>query len=172
MIALSLGSNMAEGKTREENLICALKLLCHHDKVKIDKISSLYETEPIGFREQPDFLNCVLTITTALSPRELLHWCQSVEQKMGRKRDVRFGPRNIDIDLLIYNEVEMQDQDLTLPHPRLRERRFVLEPLAEIAGGCLVCRGRTAAELLSLLRDGARVKKHYSQLFEEFLGGL
>ncbi|MFW6118056.1 MAG: 2-amino-4-hydroxy-6-hydroxymethyldihydropteridine diphosphokinase [Chloroflexota bacterium] len=129
---LCLGSNLGE---REENLCQALALLSL--KVNLDKVSSIYETEPVPIqnrdKEQPLFLNLVCRITTDLSPAELLHFAKDIETRMGRVPSFVNAPRPIDIDILFYDNQIMQTQNLTIPHPRLKDRAFVLIPLAEIA---------------------------------------
>ncbi|WP_425060842.1 2-amino-4-hydroxy-6-hydroxymethyldihydropteridine pyrophosphokinase [Sporomusa carbonis] len=158
MIALGLGSNISgNNNTREENIAGAIKLLSNHPCITVTKISSLYETEPVGLKEQPSFLNAVIAIETDLPPQELLDVCLSVERQMGRVREVRWGPRNIDIDLLIYHDEQMNAEKLELPHPRMPDRRFVLTPLAEIAGDILVYKGKTAKELLAATSDNSEV---------------
>ena len=102
-------------------------------KVNLEKVSSIYETEPVGYKEQPLFLNLVCQITTDLSPGELLHLAKDIESKMGRKFSFPNAPRLIDIDILFYDNQIIQTQNLTVPHPRLADRAFVLIPLAEIA---------------------------------------
>ncbi len=125
---LCLGSNMGE---REENLCQALTLLSQ--EVNLEDISSVYETEPVGYKEQPSFLNLVCRITTKLRPEELLHLAKEIEAKMGRVPSFPNSPRPIDIDILFYDNKIVKTQNLTIPHPRLQERAFVLIPLAEIA---------------------------------------
>jgi 2-amino-4-hydroxy-6-hydroxymethyldihydropteridine diphosphokinase len=158
MIVLGLGSNISnEVYTREENIANAINLLGSHPDISIMKVSHLYETEPVGLKEQPNFLNAVIVINSALSPLELLGVCLATEQQMGRVREIRWGPRNIDIDLLIYHDVEMATPALELPHPRVPERKFVLIPLDEIAGSAPVYRGKTARELLNSTLDDSQV---------------
>ncbi|HWR07842.1 2-amino-4-hydroxy-6-hydroxymethyldihydropteridine diphosphokinase [Sporomusa sp.] len=158
MIALGLGSNISGGNnTREENIASAIRLLGDHPSITIEQISSLYETEPVGLKEQPSFLNAVIAINTELPPLELLEVCLKIERQMGRVREVRWGPRNIDIDLLLYHNVEMATTILELPHPRMPDRRFVLIPLAEIAGNLLVYKGQTAQALLAVTGDDSQV---------------
>jgi len=125
---LGLGSNLKE---REKNLIKALSLI--GQRTQLIKTSSIYETEPVGFKEQPLFLNMVCQICTDLKPMELLHYLKQVEKQLGRKASFRNAPRIIDIDILIYDNIISKEQDLIIPHPRLKERAFVLLPLAEIA---------------------------------------
>lgn len=127
-VYLSLGTNMGD---RLKNLKEALKLL--EGKVRIGKVSSVYETEPWGFAEQDRFLNIAATGDTDLSPEELLSFTQGVEAAMKRVKTVRYGPRVIDVDILLYEGVEMDTERLTIPHARIRERAFVLVPLMEIA---------------------------------------
>jgi len=125
---LSLGSNLGR---REANIASALKMLGR--KARILEVSSLYETEPVGYKEQPWFLNCVCSLETDLSPQALLELAKTVERKLGREPTRRFGPRLIDIDVLFYDDLVLDSPDLVVPHPRLAERAFVLVPLKEIA---------------------------------------
>jgi len=125
---LALGANLGD---REKNLREALTRLAAF--VEITRVSSIYETEPWGVREQPWFLNLVCAGTTLLSPVDLLRGLKKIESEMGRAEGIRFGPRPIDIDILFYDRVIQLSPALTIPHPRLHERAFVLVPLAEIA---------------------------------------
>lgn len=125
---LGLGSNLGE---REENLRQALTLLSL--KVNLGEVSSLYETEPVGYKEQPLFLNLVCRITTNLLPEELFRLAKDIETSMGRVPSFPNAPRIIDIDILFYDRKIMDTQNFTIPHPRLQDRAFVLIPLAEIA---------------------------------------
>jgi GTP cyclohydrolase-4 len=126
---LCLGSNLGQ---REANLHQALVLLS--PKVTLDDVSSIYETEPVGYKEQPMFLNLVCRITTNLPPKELLSLAKDIEKRMGRVPGEQMNsPRPIDIDILFYDNETMETQNLTIPHPRLKDRAFVLIPLAEIA---------------------------------------
>src|SRR5699024_9592520 len=95
--------------------------------------SSIYETAPVGFIDQADFLNMVIEVETRLSPIELLDVCQEIELRLGRERVIRFGPRTIDLDILLYNQENLETERLSIPHVRMHERAFVLVPLAEIA---------------------------------------
>jgi 2-amino-4-hydroxy-6-hydroxymethyldihydropteridine diphosphokinase len=125
-IFLGLGSNIGD---RRLNLEDAIRLL----NLEVDITSSIYETEPVDYLNQPWFLNRVIKIKTPLNPDELLLRCQSVENTLGRKREINKGPRTIDIDLLLYNDVVLHSDFLILPHPGIPDRRFVLVPLDEIA---------------------------------------
>lgn len=110
--------------------------------------SSLYRTAPVGYLDQPDFINAVAELETSLSPFELLEQLLSIEQRFGRERSTRNAPRIIDLDLLLYGDREIRSETLTLPHPRTAERAFVLVPLAEIDPGVPIGRLGTAAQLL------------------------
>jgi 2-amino-4-hydroxy-6-hydroxymethyldihydropteridine diphosphokinase len=128
---VGLGSNLGD---REATIRAALSRL---DGVLA--VSALRETDPVGFEDQPRFLNGVAALETELPPRALLDRLLEVERSLGRTRDgPRFGPRTIDLDLLVYGELELAEPGLTLPHPRLHERRFALEPLAELAPDLVV----------------------------------
>ena len=100
--------------------------------ITIEKCSNVYETEPQNLKDQPYFLNCAIKVKTSLSPLKLLETCQQIESTIGRNQTIRFGPRNIDIDILTYNEDEITLPKLTIPHPRMFERNFVIVPLREI----------------------------------------
>ena len=124
---IGLGSNLGD---REENLRRAIQLL--KQKMKLVKISSLYESEPMYVKDQPWFVNCVAKFETNLTPKELLEYLHEIERKFGRQRSVRYGPRSIDLDILFYGNEIVDRNDLKIPHPMIQERRFVLVPLAEI----------------------------------------
>jgi 2-amino-4-hydroxy-6-hydroxymethyldihydropteridine diphosphokinase len=126
---LSLGSNLGN---RAYYLGAAITALSKQTGLRICRESSVYETEPWGVTEQPDFWNMVLEIETDLEPLELLHICQQVENDLGRKRIIHWGPRTVDIDVLLYDNIIGNSTKLALPHPRLEEREFVLAPLREI----------------------------------------
>ena len=128
-IYLGLGSNLGD---RAVNLTLALERLSQVITVK--ELSSLYETEPVGYREQPLFLNAVVSAETELGPFELLRFIKRVESDLGRKPGFRNAPRPIDIDILFYGDMVIKTRELTIPHPGIAERAFVLVPLAEIAG--------------------------------------
>ena len=128
-VYLSIGSNLGD---RAHHLRRAIELLAS-PKLLIERVSPVYETEPVGLADQPMFLNAVVEVTTNLFPKQLLHRAQSVEQQLGRKRAMVNGPRTIDIDILLYAGTVMATEELTIPHPRYRERRFVLAPLVDLA---------------------------------------
>ena len=127
---VGLGSNLGN---RQENLQAALRELGQMPTISILRVSSLYATAPVGVTEQPEFLNAVAALETSLPATELLDVFLNLENKLGRVRTFRWGPRVIDLDLLLYGEAQIALPSLTVPHPRLREREFVLVPLAEIA---------------------------------------
>jgi len=129
LIYLSLGSNLGD---RAANISRALELL-EAAGVRITRRSSLYSTEPVGFTEQPWFLNCCVAAETSLLPRQLLHTVRSTEVHLGRRLRFDKGPRTLDIDILFYGRASVRTRDLVIPHPRLAQRRFVLVPLVEIA---------------------------------------
>jgi 2-amino-4-hydroxy-6-hydroxymethyldihydropteridine diphosphokinase len=128
-VYLSLGSYLGD---RGHNLQSALALLAAHD-FRIRRLSSVYETEPQDVRDQPWFWNMVIEAETDLFPKQLLARIQKIELQLGRKRMKPKGPRTMDIDILLYGGSVIETEELTVPHPRLAERRFVLEPLAELA---------------------------------------
>lgn len=117
---------------REVNLYEAMVALTKLESIEIVNYSSIYETDPVGFEEQEPFLNMVIQINTILPPAQLLHALLTVEQELGRKRIIRWGPRNIDLDILLYNQENIETETLIVPHPRMHERAFVLVPLLEI----------------------------------------
>jgi 2-amino-4-hydroxy-6-hydroxymethyldihydropteridine diphosphokinase len=123
-VYLSLGSNLGD---REGNLRAAL------DRLKPERVSRIYETEPMDLRAQPNFLNLAAELKTPLMPMQLLAHTQRIERELGRVRTVPKGPRTIDIDILFYGSSVIRSAKLDVPHPRLHERRFVLAPLAELA---------------------------------------
>lgn len=126
---LSIGTNIGE---REQNLQDAVKLLIAHEAISVTAVSSIYETAAVGFTEQADFLNIAVAIETKLDAFELLAQCQKIENDLGRVREFRWGPRIIDLDILLYGKERFDTESLTIPHPRMYERAFVLVPLEEI----------------------------------------
>ena len=120
----------------------------------IEAVSSFYKTEPVGLKEQSDFLNCALVLATELSPQELFIEVKKIEKEIGRTPSVKDGPREIDIDILLYDDVVVQTETLTIPHPRMHERAFVLVPLSEISSDVVhPVFKKTSSELLAVLAD-------------------
>lgn len=149
---LSLGSNMGD---RLGMLKQAVRLLVNHPGVDVLKISSLYETDPVGFTEQDAFLNMVVYLQTGLSALELLEVCQGIERELDRKREIRWGPRTIDLDILLFNHDNIKTERLIIPHPRMHERAFVLVPLLELD---------PARDFMEPQRDGIELWKTYGSI--------
>ena len=152
---LSLGSNVGDREKNLRGAIDRLEALGH-----VSSVSSFYETEPVEVTEQPWFLNCAVAVETAQSPSQLMRGILEIEREMGRLRVQKKGPRTIDIDILLFGDEIVSTVDLAIPHPAMAERRFVLEPLAEIADQARhpVLR-KTIAELLHNLPTGQTVRK-------------
>jgi 2-amino-4-hydroxy-6-hydroxymethyldihydropteridine diphosphokinase len=126
----------------------ALDELAHLPSSRLLAVSSLYRSAPVGKLDQPDFINAVALIGTALSPHDLLRSLLGIEHNHGRVRECRNGPRTLDLDILLYDDLQRSDAHLTLPHPRMHQRAFVLQPLYEIAPDCSLAGHRAVAELL------------------------
>lgn len=129
VVYLSIGTNIGD---RLANLQLAMKLLMENPAIHVEKISSIYETGAVGYTEQADFLNIAVKLETTLNPFEMLDVCQSVENELGRVREFRWGPRIIDLDILLFNQENIEAENLMIPHERMFERAFVLIPLTEI----------------------------------------
>lgn len=150
-VFLGLGSNLGE---REENLQAALNGISKFTETRVVRVSSFQETPPWGVEDQPAFLNAVVEIRTALEPEALLEAVKQLEVELGRVPTFRWGPRLIDIDLLLFGDRRLQTARLTLPHPHILERPFVWEPLAEIAPEVVEELRRAAVPLRSAGSDG------------------
>jgi len=151
-VYLGIGSNLGD---RLRNLELA------RNAFDVRKRSSIYETEPVGFLEQPWFLNMTIEIQSVETPQQLLQFCQNIEAKMGRTRLILKGPRTIDIDILFYGDLIIQQPDLIIPHPEIPNRRFVLEPLNEIAPDLVhPALNKSVRELLVECADPSRVQRY------------
>ncbi|MDO5793360.1 MAG: 2-amino-4-hydroxy-6-hydroxymethyldihydropteridine diphosphokinase [Turicibacter sp.] len=139
---LGLGSNLGDKK---HYLYDAIQWLNRHEQITIVQLSSLYETAPWGYTDQDVFMNLVVEVETSLNPIELLDVCQSIENELGRVREIKWGPRVIDVDILLYNDEVIESDRLTVPHPYMTERDFVMIPLAEI-NPQLIIKGKTVQE--------------------------
>jgi 2-amino-4-hydroxy-6-hydroxymethyldihydropteridine diphosphokinase len=154
---LGLGSNVGD---RARHLRAAIDLLAEH-RVAVEQTSSIYETDPVGeLLDQPDFLNAAIRVRTELEPVELLDVCKAIEVERGRMLGgSRHGPRPLDVDLLLLGDLELRTERLTLPHPELTARRFVLVPLLELDPALTLPDGTLLADALARLDEGERVER-------------
>jgi 2-amino-4-hydroxy-6-hydroxymethyldihydropteridine diphosphokinase len=149
---IGLGANLGD---REAMLRAALERLAAEPAIRVVEVSPLRDTAPVGMVDQPRFLNAAAAVETTLSARELLDRLLGIEQRLGRTREgPRFGPRTIDLDLLLYGEERIDEPGLEVPHPRLHERLFALEPLAELDPGLDVPGRGPLADLVAGLQSG------------------
>jgi 2-amino-4-hydroxy-6-hydroxymethyldihydropteridine diphosphokinase len=152
---LSLGSNVGNRENHLREAIQRLETAGH-----VMSVSSFYETEPVEFTDQGWFLNCAVALETEQTPEQLMAALLQIEQEMGRRRTQKKGPRNIDIDILLFGDVVIDATELSIPHPAMQQRRFVLEPLAEIAPDVRhPVLKKTVRELVDGLPDGQVVRK-------------
>jgi len=155
-IILSLGSNVGD---RKENINAALSELMSSG-FDADSVSSYYETEPVGFKEQDDFINIAVSGAFEGEPEKLIGMIRTIESDLGRVREMKYGPRTIDIDIILFGERKIGSVDLTIPHPEFRNRRFVLVPVCEIEPDAQdPVTGRTVSFLLSECADTSNVSK-------------
>lgn len=169
-VYLGLGSNVGD---REEYVEQAIFLLDKNPNVQLLKHSSNYETEPEGGGSQPPFINAAVSLKTKLSPHKLLELCQEIEATLGREREVEWGPRTIDIDILLYGNEIVSDDKLQIPHPLMHERLFVLKPLREIAAQVMHPVLEKSIEALYEARKAEMGEKYDDELpgFKEIKGG-
>jgi 2-amino-4-hydroxy-6-hydroxymethyldihydropteridine diphosphokinase len=154
-VYLSLGSNVGQREVQLRDAQIRLATIG-----RLSAVSPVYETEPVEFTAQPWFLNCAVAIETDQTPQQLMAGILRIEEEMGRRRVQKKGPRSIDIDILLFDDLVLESKELTIPHPAMHQRRFVLEPLADIAPQVLhpVFR-KTIRELLDALPAGQQVRK-------------
>ncbi|MCZ8535333.1 2-amino-4-hydroxy-6-hydroxymethyldihydropteridinediphosphokinase [Paenisporosarcina quisquiliarum] len=160
-VFISLGSNIGN---RFGYLQQAVGLLQQVEQVNVVNVSSVYETDPVGYEEQAAFLNMVVEIETLLTPHEILKKCNEIEAGLGRTREIHWGPRTVDLDILLYNEENMKTADLIIPHPRMMERGFVLIPLVELQANLVDPQSKR------LISDVAHVQKEGVHLWKTFDG--
>ncbi|MCA1322097.1 2-amino-4-hydroxy-6-hydroxymethyldihydropteridine diphosphokinase [Bacillus tianshenii] len=154
---IALGSNQGD---RAELLYRAIRKLEEDKEVEVERTSSIYETDPVGYTDQEKFLNMVIKVNTSYAPLELLKVLQEIEHFFGRERKIRWGPRTLDLDILLYNQENIENEELIIPHPRMWERAFVLVPLIEIADRAAIPKIIDEEALLELQdREGVQVWK-------------
>ena|SRR5580698_2270224 len=159
MAYLSLGSNVGDREVNLREAIARLEV-----KGRVVSVSSLYETEPVEFTDQAWFLNCAVALETSDAPEQLMASILGIEAEMGRQRIQKKGPRNIDIDILLFGDEVLNSPALAIPHPAMHERRFVLQPLAEIAPAVRhPVLKKTILELLDALPGGQAVRKYQTR---------
>ncbi|WP_104053555.1 MULTISPECIES: 2-amino-4-hydroxy-6-hydroxymethyldihydropteridine diphosphokinase [unclassified Arthrobacter] len=146
---LALGSNLGESR---DTLSDAVAQLADHPGVRLQAVSPVVRTRPVGGPDQPDYLNLVISVETDLAPHDLLAHCQAVENAHHRVREVRWGPRTLDVDIITYGDTVLDDETLTLPHPRASTRAFVLQPWAWMDPGAVLS-GTPVAELAAKAED-------------------
>jgi 2-amino-4-hydroxy-6-hydroxymethyldihydropteridine diphosphokinase len=147
---IALGSNLDDPASRIRR---AFEELAELPASRVLRRSSLYRSAPVGWLDQPDFINAVVELETALSPRDLLTALLEIERNHGRLREYSNSPRTLDLDVLMYDDVKCDEPELVLPHPRMHQRAFVLQPLLEIAPDCRIDGHGPAAQLLALCRE-------------------
>ena len=154
---IGFGSNIGDRLVHIQN---AIYVLSKTEGITLQKISSIYKTDPVGYEAQAQFLNGVAAIQTSLSPLSLLHTLKDIETEIGRQHRIRWGPREIDLDILIYGDMCFQAEKLVIPHPEMHRRRFVLAPLVEIAPDAVhPVFQETVQTLLERLKDDTSVVK-------------
>jgi 2-amino-4-hydroxy-6-hydroxymethyldihydropteridine diphosphokinase len=160
-VYLSLGSNVGDRLAHLRRAVAELSL----SGIRVKRSSSVYETEPVDYLDQPWFLNCVVEAETALEPFALLNVLEAIEAKLGREREISRGPRSIDLDILLYNSETISTPRLQIPHPRMTSRRFVLIPLAELAPDLThPAWHASVSQLLARVEDRSEVRRSADRL--------
>lgn len=154
---LGLGSNIGD---RAHQLQQAIRIIDQYQYIDVTSISPIYETEPVGYTDQPQFLNLCIEIETTLDPQELLKRCLETEEALHRVRKIRWGPRTLDVDILLYGNEIIEEDNLIIPHPRMAERAFVLIPLNDIASKHIEPRSQKLIE--NLVIADSTVKRYMS----------
>ena len=154
---LGLGSNIGD---RAHQLQQAIRIIDQYQYIDVTSISPIYETEPVGYTDQPQFLNLCIEIETTLNPQELLKRCLETEEALHRVRKIRLGPRTLDVDILLYGNEIIEEDNLIIPHPRMTERAFVLIPLNDIASKHIEPRSQKLIE--NLVIADSTVKRYMS----------
>ncbi|AGC91467.1 2-amino-4-hydroxy-6-hydroxymethyldihydropteridine diphosphokinase [Staphylococcus warneri] len=154
---LGLGSNIGD---RAHQLQQAIRIIDQYQYIDVTSISPIYETEPVGYTDQPQFLNLCIEIETTLNPQELLKRCLETEEALHRVRKIRWGPRTLDVDILLYGNEIIEEDNLIIPHPRMTERAFVLIPLNDIASKHIEPRSQKLIE--NLVIADSTVKRYMS----------
>ncbi|MDQ7157332.1 2-amino-4-hydroxy-6-hydroxymethyldihydropteridine diphosphokinase [Staphylococcus warneri] len=154
---LGLGSNIGD---RAHQLQQAIRIIDQYQYIDVTSISPIYETEPVGYTDQPQFLNLCIEIETTLNPQELLKRCLETEETLHRVRKIRWGPRTLDVDILLYGNEIIEEDNLIIPHPRMTERAFVLIPLNDIASKHIEPRSQKLIE--NLVIADSTVKRYMS----------
>lgn len=154
---LGLGSNIGD---RAHQLQQAIRIIDQYQYIDVTSISPIYETEPVGYTDQPQFLNLCIEIETTLNPQELLKRCLETEEALHRVRKIRWGPRTLDVDVLLYGNEIIEEDNLIIPHPRMTERAFVLIPLNDIASKHIEPRSQKLIE--NLVIADSTVKRYMS----------
>lgn len=156
-VYLGLGSNMGD---RAHQLQQAIQIIDRFQHIDVTSVSPIYETKPVGYTDQPQFLNLCIEIETTLKPQELLKRCLETEQALHRVRKIRWGPRTLDVDILLYGNEIIEEDNLIIPHPRMVERAFVLIPLNDIASKHIEPRSQRLIE--NLVTADSTVKRYMS----------
>ena len=155
IVYIGLGSNM---ESPRQHITTAIKALGEIQSTHTNKVSSLYKSKPVGPQDQNDYINAVAELETSLTPLDLLDKLQAIENEHGRVRNERWGPRTLDLDILMFGDEIINNERLTIPHPEMTNRSFVLMPLAEINADCLIPgKGLLSSLLISIGQDGLEI---------------